>query len=443
MTPDADAQSQATPDGEVEWKRVPYPLKRRFLLLVVPLLTAALAGLLIAFSQALSLSAEHAYQLQAAAWHETLLRTAEQADPAAWSSRLRGGDAGEVQAASKAIATEVAEMGWICAMILDSQGDVIATADNQSCKIRHPDELQGVVMGNPLFREEDGPPMHWLVATSARSLPGQSPLIVVTSESSAKRERALSSETLLWLGGVGAAFAGSIGLGIAFISGAQVEINQRTTALNEAHLSLARFVSKNTSRRAQTGSGEPRRLLATVLFLDIRDFSSYAEAATPDAAASLVSAVANIGFEVIAAHHGDVDRLLGDGIIAWFEGDDRQANAWCAAGEILKRLQEAGLPREIGMGMHDGYLIEAEIGAGERKDATILGDTVNIAARLCARAEPGELIASRVVGEPPQGSVLHSTGSGDLDLKGQRRMVSVVRYRLGSPVSEAGSRGSS
>ena len=135
------------------------------------------------------------------------------------------------------------------------------------------------------------------------------------------------------------------------------------------------------------------------------------------------------------------NRLLGDGIIAWFEGDDRQANAWRAAGEILKRLHEAGLPREIGMGMHDGYLIEAEIGAGERKDATILGDTVNIAARLCARAEPGELIASQVVGELPQGSVLYNTGSGDLDLKGHRRMVSVVRYRLGSPVSEAGSTG--
>ena len=427
----------------MEWRRAPYPLQRRFLLLVVPLLAAALAGLLTAFSQALSLSAEHAYQLQAAAWHETLFRTAEQADPIAWSARLKGGNAREVPAASKAVAMEAAEMGWTCAMVLDSEGATIATTDNQSCKILHPDELLGVIIGNPLFREEDGPPMHWLVANTARSLPGQPPLIVVTSESSAKREQALSSETLLWLGGVGAAFAGSIGLGTLFISRAQVQINQRTTALNEAHLSLARFVSKNTSRRAQTGSGEPRRLLATVLFLDIRDFSSYAEAATPDAAASLVSAVANIGFDVIAAHDGDVDRLLGDGIIAWFEGDDRQANAWRAAAEILNRLHAAGLPRDIGMGMHDGYLIEAEIGAGERKDATILGDTVNIAARLCARAEPGELIASLLVGEPPPGSLLRSAGSADLDLKGHRRMVSVVRYRLGSPSSETVSRGSS
>ncbi|WEX79439.1 adenylate/guanylate cyclase domain-containing protein (plasmid) [Sinorhizobium numidicum] len=415
-------------------ERSAYQLRRRFVLLVLPSLAAALIGLLFAFAQALSSSAEYAYESQAAAWHSALVATAERADPAAWLARQLGATKGEVAVASSALSREAEEMNWLCAVILDASGSIIAGTADRGCRNLSLGEFKSVKHGFSLFREQDGPSMHWLVATKIQANSKEPPLVVVTAEASANWERALSTYTLLWLGGVGSVFAISIGLALLFVSKAQSEIDHRTAALNEAHASLARFVSKNVSRRAEARSSSPRRINASVLFLDIRDFSSFAEAATPYEAAALVSAVANIGFQAVTAHGGDVDRLLGDGLVAWFEGDERKENAWRAANETLTRLRQCELPRQVGIGIHEGNLVEAEIGAGGRKDATILGDTVNIAAGLCGGALPSELIVSFELGRPPEGLSLVETATVALEIKGHQRPVQARRLRLGSGV---------
>ncbi|WP_085033028.1 adenylate/guanylate cyclase domain-containing protein [Ensifer aridi] len=415
-----------------KYERSAYQLRRRFVLLVLPSLAAALIGLLFAFAQALSSSAEYAYESQAAAWHTALVATAERADPAAWQGRQLGATKGEVAVASSALSREAEEMNWLCAVILDLSGSIIAGTAYRGCRNLSLGELKSVKDGFSLFREQDGPSMYWLAATKIQASAKEPPLIVVTAEASANWERALSTYTLLWLGGVGSVFAISVGMAILFVSKAQSEIDHRTAALNEAHSSLARFVSKNVSRRAEAWSSSPRQINASVLFLDIRDFSSFAEAASPYEAAALVSAVANIGFQAVIAHGGDVDRLLGDGLVAWFEGNDRRENAWRAANEMLTRLRQCDFPRQVGIGIHDGYLVEAEIGAGERKDATILGDTVNIAAALCAGAQPSELIVSFEVGRPPDGLSFVETAMVPLEIKGHQRAVKARRLRLRS-----------
>ncbi|WP_027993830.1 adenylate/guanylate cyclase domain-containing protein [Sinorhizobium meliloti] len=428
-TAETAAQQQET---ERNSPRSAYQLRRRFVLLVLPALAVALLGLLFAFAQALSNSAEYAYASQAAAWHIALVGTAERADPKAWLARQLGATKSEVAVASSAVSQEAEEMKWLCALILDASGSIIAGTADRGCQNLTLGEFKSVTDGVSLFREQDGPSMRWLVATKIQTSSKELPLIVITAAASANWERALSAYTLFWLGALGFIFAISICLAILVVSKAQYEIDHRTASLNEAHASLARFVSKNVSRRAEARSSSPRRINASVLFLDIRDFSSFAEGAAPYEAAALVSAVANIGFQAVIAHGGDVDRLLGDGLVAWFEGNDRRENAWRAANEMLTRLRKCHFPRQVGIGIHDGNLVEAEIGAGERKDATILGDTVNIAAGLCGGAQPSELIVSFEVGGPPDGLSLMETATVALQIKGHQRAVEARRLRLRS-----------
>ena len=148
-----------------------------------------------------------------------------------------------------------------------------------------------------------------------------------------------------------------------------------------------RVVAEGTDLRGETVD-------ASILFLDVRGFTTFAE----DAAASEVVARLNALYEavvpVILSHGGHVNKFVGDGLLAVFGAPDRHADhaarAVAAAREIARLVRESG-ELEIGIGVNSGRVVAGTIGGGGRRDFTVIGDPVNTAARVEA--------ATRVTGD--------------------------------------------
>jgi class 3 adenylate cyclase len=135
---------------------------------------------------------------------------------------------------------------------------------------------------------------------------------------------------------------------------------------------------------------QPRRLEATVLVTDVRGFTARAEHLTPEAVLQWLNQVQSVLAAAVHAHGGRVDKFMGDGMLAVFGmGADPDAHAARAASAARAMLAGVALladdpPTRIGIGIHTGPLIAGCLGSGLRLEFTVLGDTVNIAARLQA-----------------------------------------------------------
>ena len=149
-------------------------------------------------------------------------------------------------------------------------------------------------------------------------------------------------------------------------------------------------LSKDPSALALGGEQQE----ATVLFADIRGFTTMAERMKPEDVCSLLNEYFAEMVDEIFAHQGILDKFIGDGICAVFgsglgEGD-HAARAVRAARGMLRRLEvinEARAkrgepPLKIGVGIHSGTLVAGNIGSPLRLEYTHVGDTVNTASRL-------------------------------------------------------------
>ncbi|WP_158971106.1 adenylate/guanylate cyclase domain-containing protein [Chachezhania sediminis] len=393
----------------------PFPLRRRFVTWVVPGLVVMVIALLVVISQALSGTAERLYRQETAFKHRLLV------------AAMAGPDAPGSAPQRERLETEAGELGFNCAAIRSADDQLIVATSAAGC-LQDRTELFETLGQTDMsaFTERVTDATQWVVASLVDRGAGALPLIVVTQQDARSLEGLIGATTKLWLAVIFLGLAAVLGVAMWLIGLAQTQIDNRTAALVLARQSLARFVSRHVQSSAGADDGAARRLPATVLFLDIRDFSGFADGARPEEITALVNRVAEVAFAQILAHGGDVDRLLGDGLIAWFEGEDRRDRAWRAVAAILPELDAAALPRGVGAGLHDGDVVEATLGAGERLDHTVLGGTVNIAARLCARAGAGRVIASDQMGPPPADVQAAIHGKEALTLKGVSRPMHAI-----------------
>lgn len=138
--------------------------------------------------------------------------------------------------------------------------------------------------------------------------------------------------------------------------------------------------------------GEERDV--TVMFADIRNFTGIAEKLTPQQSLQLLNDFLTVVSEVVDAHGGVIDKYLGDGVMALFGApvtrpDDARRAVACAL-EIRQRLAALGpslaakgLPHpDLGIGINTSRVIAGNIGSPSRLNYTVLGDGVNLAARL-------------------------------------------------------------
>lgn len=135
-------------------------------------------------------------------------------------------------------------------------------------------------------------------------------------------------------------------------------------------------------------AGELR--MVCLMFLDIRDFTKYAEQRTPQEVMSFLNSLFEPMVDSVNGHGGIINKFLGDGFLAMFGApiEDKQASshAVAAAREILAKLDDdplfGGLSVKVGIGLHAGEAVTGTVGSAQRKEYTLIGDVVNLASRI-------------------------------------------------------------
>ncbi|MEX2262569.1 MAG: adenylate/guanylate cyclase domain-containing protein [Bryobacteraceae bacterium] len=139
-----------------------------------------------------------------------------------------------------------------------------------------------------------------------------------------------------------------------------------------------------TLEETQTIALSGTRQIVTILFSDIRGFTSFCEEKDPAVVVGLLNRYMGDMVRVIVSHHGQVNKFLGDGILAIFSDEDGTE-----AGDHPRRAVACGIemsrvPGEFktGVGIHTGPAVVGNVGSADKMEYTVLGDTVNLASRL-------------------------------------------------------------
>lgn len=180
-----------------------------------------------------------------------------------------------------------------------------------------------------------------------------------------------------------------------------IGINDMAKGLQERErlkTGFARYVSHHALEKLLQSESylklEGERRKVTLLFSDIRSFTTLSEKLPPEQVVSILNTYFEKMIEVIFRNHGTLDKFLGDGMMVEFgapiEDARQEINAVSAALEMQRELsklcdkwEKEGRPRiEMGIGIHTGFAIVGNIGSEIRTEYTAIGDTVNVASRL-------------------------------------------------------------
>ena len=178
--------------------------------------------------------------------------------------------------------------------------------------------------------------------------------------------------------------------------------NQMVQGLRERK-DMQRFVSESTVEMIQTKTDRTRegeRIRQTIFFSDIRGFTKMSEEQPPEETIRTLNRCLSLQAELVKKYHGDVDKFVGDSVVAVFGGEDMALNAIRCAVEIQKALdldniEHADAPAlKVGIGIVTGEIIMGSIGSADRRDFTVVGSNVNLCSRLCGAAGPHEILLS-------------------------------------------------
>jgi class 3 adenylate cyclase len=226
---------------------------------------------------------------------------------------------------------------------------------------------------------------------------------------------------------------------------AQTGLGLRFQRMKERALfarALASFLPPEVAELVETSPSAlslREELEATIVFSDIRGFSSLAERLPPREVAEVVGRHLAAMVEVVTAHSGVLDKFAGDAVMAVFgaprpAADHARRALQCAAAMQRRQLAvndaagHAGLPAfRIGIGVNTGTVIAGTLGGPGRLDYTVLGDAVNVAQRLQGEAGGGEILASAVTVR--ECGTDQAEPIGRKQLKGRQESVEVYRIR--------------
>ena len=233
----------------------------------------------------------------------------------------------------------------------------------------------------------------------------------------------------------------------------RARLNQKILAEEKKRERLGRFLSPQVTSRILATSdsqgaalGVPEVKEVSILFADIVGFTTMSEKMSPSQVALVLNDYLSRMTEVIFKYEGTLDKYIGDAIMAVFgaplDMPDHAFRAIKTALEMQERLAEFNADHKEGphlrirIGINSGKAVAGEIGSVNKKEYTVLGDTVNIASRLeSSVAKPGML----VIGENTHRMVagqFECRSLGSFTLKGREREVSVFEV-VGSARAEA------
>src|ERR1044071_8519672 len=162
------------------------------------------------------------------------------------------------------------------------------------------------------------------------------------------------------------------------------------------------------------------------MFVDVRGFTALAERLSPADVAERLNRFYALASDAVFRRDGTVDKLVGDQVMAFFGAplhhDDHERRAVETALEIVRSVmaEEEGL--QVGGGVATGEAFVGNVGGGGVVDYTVLGDTVNVAARLQGAAAAGEILLTEETYAPVAGQ-FPDAGKRELELKGKSAVV--------------------
>ena len=176
-------------------------------------------------------------------------------------------------------------------------------------------------------------------------------------------------------------------------------------------VNLARYLSPQivdqiVSQDVQVNLGGDRKVV-TVLFSDIRKFTTITESRPPDQLVAILNEYFTEMAKIIFDHQGSLDKYIGDAIVAVFGSlipvENPARNAVAASVAMMNRLPEMnrdwearfGFSMNIGIGISTGEVFLGNVGSPERMEFTVIGDTVNVASRFSGLARAGQILVTR------------------------------------------------
>jgi class 3 adenylate cyclase/CheY-like chemotaxis protein len=201
---------------------------------------------------------------------------------------------------------------------------------------------------------------------------------------------------------------------------------------------LKRFFSPQLADMIVAGDAEDplksHRREVTVVFLDLRGFTAFAETAEPEEVMGVLREYhAEMG-GLILAHEGTLERFTGDGMMVFFNDPvpvpnpaERAVRMALAMRERLRdlkaRWRKRGVDLDLGVGIAQGYATIGAIGFEGRLDYGAIGTVTNLASRLCGEAKPGQILVSQRMLATVE-DLLDAEPVGELALKGFLKTVS-------------------
>jgi adenylate cyclase len=198
-------------------------------------------------------------------------------------------------------------------------------------------------------------------------------------------------------------------------------------------------VLRQGTEEGMEGMGRLKPAQVTVLFADLVGFTSFAENSRPEEVADSLDAFLNLAVEAIFRAGGTLDKFIGDCVMAFFGApvplEDHALRAVRAAVEIQRDLaawnrerQAQGLPGfRARVALNSGPVVVGDIGSARRVDYTVLGNTVNVAARLEALvAQPGDVVLGPETWRLLAGAV-PAEPLGEFQLKGLQQKIQAYK----------------
>jgi len=200
---------------------------------------------------------------------------------------------------------------------------------------------------------------------------------------------------------------------------------------------LKRFFAADLAELIVAGDADDplksHRREITVVFLDLRGFTAFAETAEPEEVMNVLREYHAEAGRVILAHEGTLERFTGDGMMIFFNDPVPVPNPAERAvrmaveirdrvGELTAKWQKLGYELSIGVGIAQGYATLGAIGFEGRLDYGAIGTVTNLAARLCGEAKPGEILISRRLMSALE-RLIETAAVGEVTLKGFAKPV--------------------
>lgn len=200
---------------------------------------------------------------------------------------------------------------------------------------------------------------------------------------------------------------------------------------------LKRFFSPQLAELILAGDAEDplksHRREVTVVFLDLRGFTTFAETADPEEVMEVLREYHAAMGQLILAHEGTLERFTGDGMMVFFNDPVPVPNPGERAvrmalamrqrvGELGATWGKRGYDLGLGIGLAQGYATIGAIGFEGRWDYGAIGTVTNLAARLCGEAKPGQILIPRRLLATVE-DLVEAEPVGELSLKGFHRPV--------------------